>query len=90
MTKEALEQGAAIDILIEDYGEYSSALAEDSVNQSLKNISETWGDIKEKIGGVLTYNFGPWLKQFDTAFEAVSKNINRPSSGKASRRYSSR
>ena len=76
VTKEALEQGAAIDILIEDYGEYSSALAEDSVNQSLKNISETWGDIKEKIGGVLTYNFGPWLKQFDTAFEAVSKNIN--------------
>lgn len=40
VTKEALEQGAAIDILIEDYGEYSSALAEDSVNQSLKNISE--------------------------------------------------
>ena len=76
VTKTALEQGAAIDILIEDYGEYSSALAEDSVNQSLKNISETWGDIKEKIGGVLTYNFGPWLKQFDTAFEAVSKNIN--------------
>ena len=76
VTKEALEQGAAINILIEDYGEYSSALAEDSVNQSLKNISETWGDIKEKIGGVLTYNFGPWLKQFDTAFEAVSKNIN--------------
>ena len=76
VTKEALEQGAAIDILVEDYGEYSSALAEDSVNQSLKNISETWGDIKEKIGGVLTYNFGPWLKQFDTAFEAVSKNIN--------------
>ena len=76
VTKEAFEQGAAIDILIEDYGEYSSALAEDSVNQSLKNISETWGDIKEKIGGVLTYNFGPWLKQFDTAFEAVSKNIN--------------
>lgn len=76
VTKEALEQGAAIDILIEDYGEYSSALAEDSVNQSLKNISETWGDIKEKIGGVLTYNFGPWLKQFDIAFEAVSKNIN--------------
>ena len=79
VTKEALEQGAAIDILIEDYGEYSSALAEDSVNQSLKNISETWGDIKEKIGGVLTYNFGPWLKQFDTAFEAVSKNIFNPS-----------
>ena len=76
VTKTALEQGAAIDILIEDYGEYSSALAEDSVNQSLKNISETWGDIKEKIGGVLTYNFGPWLKQFDTVFEAVSKNIN--------------
>lgn len=76
VTKTALEQGAAIDILIEDYGEYSSALAEDSVNQSLKNISETWGDIKEKIGGVLTYNFGPWLKQFDTAFEVVSKNIN--------------
>ena len=76
VTKTALEQGAAIDILIEDYGEYSTALAEDSVNQSLKNISETWGDIKEKIGGVLTYNFGPWLKQFDTAFEAVSENIN--------------
>lgn len=76
VTKEALEQGAAIDILIEDYGEYSTALAEDSVNQSLKNISETWGDIKEKIGGVLTYNFGPWLSQFDTAFEAVSENIN--------------
>lgn len=76
VTKEALSQGAAMDILIEDYGEYSEALADSDVNQSLKNISETWGDIKEKIGGVLTYNFGPWLSQFDTAFEAISENIN--------------
>ena len=76
VTKEELTQGAAIDIVIERLGDYSDKMAEGDANQHLKNMSETWGDIKEKIGGVIDFNFGPWIAKLDTGFEDIGQRIN--------------
>lgn len=76
VTEEELKSGAAIEIVNERFGQYSEMLAETDLNQSLKNMSETWGDIKEKIGGVVAYNFGPLLRQLDAGFETFAQNVN--------------
>lgn len=77
VTKEELSQGAAIDLVIEKLGDYSDKMAEDDANQHLKNMNETWGDIKEKIGGVIDFNFGPWIAKLDTGFEDFAQRINQ-------------
>lgn len=77
VTKEELSQGAAIDLVIEKLGDYSDKMAEEDSNQHLKNMSETWGDIKEKIGGVIDFNFGPWIAKLDTGFEDLGQRINK-------------
>ena len=76
VTEEELKQGAAIDVVIAQLGAYSDEMAKLDTSQSLKNISETWGDIKSKIGGILDYNFGPFLANLDESFSAFSENLN--------------
>lgn len=76
ITNEELKQGAAIDIVIDKFGEYSDMMAKEDSAQALKNMSETWGDIKEKIGGIIDYNFGPFLSNLDTAFASFGEKIN--------------
>lgn len=75
VTEEELKQGAAIDVVIAQLGAYSDEMAKLDTSQSLKNISETWGDIKSKIGGILDYNFGPFLANLDESFSAFSENL---------------
>jgi len=77
VTKEELSQGAAIDVVIDKLGSYSDKMAEEDSNQHLKNMSETWGDIKEKIGGVIDFNFGPWIAKLDSGFEDIGQKINQ-------------
>lgn len=76
VTKEQLAQGAAIDIVIDQLGEYSQLISKNDTSQHLKNMGETWGDIKKKIGGILDYNFGPWIGKLDTAFENIGTQIS--------------
>ena len=57
-----------VDVVIEKLGDYSKMMAEDDSRQHLVNMSNTWGDIRQQIGGVLDYNFGPWLAKLDEAF----------------------
>lgn len=76
VTQEELKQGAAVDAVIKKLGVYSDEMAKADASQSLKNISETWGDIKEKIGGIIDYNFTSFLANIDTAFSKISTKIN--------------
>ena len=76
ITEEELRQGAALDLVISQLGTYSDEMARLDASQSLKNMSETWGDIKEKIGGIIDYNFGPFLAGLDTAFASLGERIN--------------
>ncbi len=75
VTKEELAHGAAVDVVIEKLGDYSQMMAENDSSQHLTNMQNTWGDIKQQIGGILDYNFGPWLGKMDTAFSGIKTNL---------------
>ena len=75
LTKEELEQGAAVDVVIEKLGDYSRMMADGDTQQHLTNMKNTWGDIKQQIGGVIDYNFGPWLGKLDVAFLGIKTNL---------------
>jgi hypothetical protein len=50
-------------------------MAEEDSAQHLVNMKNTWGDIKQHIGGIIDYNFGPWLGKLDTAFGGIKDNL---------------
>ncbi len=75
VTKEELAHGAAVDVVIGKLGDYSQMMAEDDTQQHLTNMQNTWGDIKQQIGGIIDYNFGPWLGKLDTAFAGIKTNL---------------
>ena len=75
VTKEELEQGAAIDVVIDKLGEYSAMMADGDTAQHLTNMKNTWGDIRQQVGGIIDYNFGPWLGNLDAAFSGIKTNL---------------
>jgi hypothetical protein len=75
VTKEELEQGAAIDVVIGKLGSYSAMMADGDTAQHLTNMKNTWGDIRQQVGGIIDYNFGPWLGNLDAAFSGIKTNL---------------
>ena len=75
VTKEELAQGAAVDKVIEKLGEYSAMMADGDTAQHLTNMRNTWGDIRQQVGGIIDYNFGPWLGGLDAAFSGIKANL---------------
>ena len=61
LTKDELSQGAAIDVVIGKFGELSDAMAEASASQSLKNIKDTLGDIRQGFGQIVSTSIKPML-----------------------------
>ena len=74
VTKEELEQGAAVGKVIEKLGSYSAMMADEDSAQHLTNMKNTWGDIRQQVGGGIDYNFGPWLGNLDSALRGVTAN----------------
>lgn len=62
LTEEQLKQGEAIDVVINKFEGLSNTIANSSTQQSLKNMADSFDDMKESIGGVLDYSFGPWFQ----------------------------
>ena len=54
LTKDELAQGTAIDVVIGKFEELSDAMAEASASQSLKNIRDTLGDIRQGFGQIIS------------------------------------
>jgi hypothetical protein len=75
VTAGELEQGAAVAKVIEKLGSYSAMMAEEDSAQHLVNMKNTWGDIKQQVGGIIDYNFGPWLGSLDAAFSGIKGNL---------------
>ncbi|NBK22383.1 MAG: hypothetical protein EOM68_10195 [Spirochaetia bacterium] len=75
MTKEEFAQGAAVDAVIEKLGTYSAMMADGDTAQHLTNMKNTWEDVKQQVGGIIDYNFGPWLAGFDVAFSGIKTNL---------------
>jgi hypothetical protein len=75
VTKEELAQGAAVEAVIEKLGSYSAMMADRDSAQHLTNMKNTWGDIRQQVGGIIDYNFGPWLGGLDAAFSGIKGNL---------------
>lgn len=75
LTKEELAQGGAVELVNKQLGEYTKKMAKLDTSQHLTNVKNTWGDICQTIGGVVDYNFGPFLSQFDTWLANSYSNI---------------
>ncbi|MBQ0071687.1 MAG: hypothetical protein KBS81_07515, partial [Spirochaetales bacterium] len=65
LTKEQLQNGAAIDLVIAKFGELSEAMSEASASQSLKNIKDTLGDIRQGFGQLVSSAIAPALEKLD-------------------------
>lgn len=69
LTKEELAEGAAVDMLIEKYGELSRKMAEDDTAQHIKNIKDNLGDIRQSLGQIVDSALKPlirWLDDFSS------------------------
>lgn len=75
VTKEELAQGIAVEKVIEKLGSYSAMMADEDSAQHLTNMKNTWGDIRQQVGGIIDYNFGPWLGNLDAAFSGIKGNL---------------
>jgi hypothetical protein len=82
LTKDELAQGAAIDVVIGKFGELSDAMAEASASQSLKNIKDTLGDIRQGFGQIISTSIKPMLaameeglSEFQSRFQVAVDNI---------------
>jgi predicted lipid-binding transport protein (Tim44 family) len=50
-------------------------MADGDTAQHLTNMKNTWGDIRQQVGGIIDYNFGPWLGNLDAAFSGIKINL---------------
>jgi hypothetical protein len=62
-------------VVIDKLGDYSAMMADGDTAQHLTNMKNTWGDIRQQVGGVIDYNFGPWLGGLDAAFSGIKTNL---------------
>lgn len=75
LTKHQLENGAAVDLVISKFSALSQSMAEADTSQHIQNIKNTFGDIKQQIGGILDYNFGPMIADLDRMLSDMFSNI---------------
>lgn len=74
-TKAQLESGAAVDLVIDKFGNLSQSMAEADTSQHIQNIKNMFGDIKQEIGGIVDYNIGPWVAELDKKLSDLFTNI---------------
>lgn len=75
LTKEQLKNGAAVDIVVEKFENLSKSMAEADTNQHITNIKNTFGDLRQQVGGIADYNFGPMIANFDNKLHDTYGNI---------------
>lgn len=59
LTKEQLAAGGATNLINERFGELSRTIASNDISQNLKSLSDSFGDLKENIGGQTASFFAP-------------------------------
>jgi hypothetical protein len=68
MTKEQLAAGDAVDLLNQKFKDVSDSMA-GGVSQSLKNLTDGFGDLKENIGEGLASVFEPMIRGINSVIE---------------------
>ena len=73
LTKKELEQGAAVQLVIDKFGSLSQEMAQADTSQHIQNIKNNIGDIRQSFGDLIDFSFGPLLAKLDeftTKFKA--------------------
>lgn len=70
-TKEELAEGAAIQVVIDKFGALSEAMAKNDTAQTIKNIKDSLGDMKQSVGDLVNVIVGPALQQIDGALLTI-------------------
>lgn len=65
LTKKELEQGAAVQLVIDKFGTLSGEMAKADTSQHIQNLKNNIGDIKQSFGDLLDFTFGPILAKLD-------------------------
>jgi len=68
-TTEQLAAGGAVDLINTKFGDLSKQLAEDDIPQKIKNIQDSWGDLKENLGEAVAPLFNPILDGINRIIE---------------------
>jgi len=62
LSREQLTAGGAADLINSKFGEMSKQLAEDNIPQKLKNIKDSWSELKQNFGQAVAPIFNPILE----------------------------
>lgn len=76
LTKEALANGKAVDVMLEKYGELSTALS-GSTKTSIANFNTEFGNLKENVGAATEQSIRP----FRDALTGLLRQMNDETSG---------
>lgn len=76
LTSRQLQQGAAIDLVVDKFKDLSNAMAEADTSQHLQNISNNVGDIKQSFGDLIDFAIGPLISKLDTATTKIKDTID--------------
>lgn len=76
LTKEELKNGAAVQAIIDKYGELSRSMAEADNSQHIQNIKNNFGDIKQSIGDLVSFAITPLIGQVDAFSEKLRDGID--------------
>ena len=71
LTKEELAQGAAVQVVIDKFGELSEEMSKNDTKQTIKNIKDSLQDMKQSIGDLVNFVIGPALQQIDGALLTI-------------------
>lgn len=75
LTDEELAQGKAVDLLNTKYGEFAGNLGS-TYTQSVKNLSEAWGDLKQALGSFTSDFFAPIISGLSQLIAELAELLN--------------
>ena len=76
LSSEELENGAAVDRVIESLRVYSEELSKTDTRQHLTNIRNAWGDIGQSVGDLVNFSFAPLIAEFDDAVTQMQERFD--------------
>ena len=76
LTKKELEQGAAVQLVIDKFGALSRQMAEDDTSQHIRDIKNNLGDMKQSIGDLINFSIAPLLGKLDAATERMKEGFD--------------
>ena len=76
LTKQELENGAAVQLVIDKYGELAKSMAEADNGQHIQNIKNNFNDIKQSVGDLISFAVTPLIGKIDAFSEKLAGSID--------------